>query len=202
MALLCLFAVVMCELFPRLQSRRMKRGIAYEVQRTGQSQDANITAAVPDDQLLKCEEVETKTSFVIWANDKPFWDYAFAELNRDTDDLELFPVNCKAYSPPPTRPSYTFDPTLQSLLSTMGVPMVTFNHEVHCDPCVVVSFNMTCLEKCVAPRKGQQFLKVHKEVMKVGGSCGVRRKSVKERPLQACMMSSKTNEFASCKVRA
>merc|ERR1711957_838518 len=130
--------------------------------------------------------------------DAPFWHYASAELNRFTDRLELCPVDCENWTPP-AKIVYTLDPTSRAILEKMvGVPMVSFNDNVYCDPCVVVSFNATCLERCAAPRTGQHFLREHKEAMKEGGSCAISQILTKKLTLQDCMASPKADQFASC----
>lgn len=196
-----LLAVVTCKLLPHLQSARFKHHIAHGVLSSGRSEESENAGVLPDDSLLKCDDLATKMRFVIRGKDAPFWRYAFAELDRVTDDFELSPVDCETYTPP-SKILHTLDNTSRSILSSIaGVEIVSFSDEVHCSPCVVVAFNATCLKKCAAPHTGRQFMKVHKTVTKAGGSCAIEQISKKKRTLQACMASPQADEYATCKVR-
>jgi len=169
MALLCLLALVAWELLPRVQSARINRGIAREVQSSGYVDDADIPHTMQE--LLACEVVGEEDKFLIPSKYKPFWDYFYSKLNYLTDrSLKAHTISCKTYTP-----------SNASFKNGVG----------HCNPCALVGFNLSFLERCSAPRTAKQFADVHEEVLAEGGFCSVRFISAEERTLQTCMVSPK-----------
>jgi len=226
MTLFCLLAVAMCELCPRLQSARIKRVIAQEIQSSGHSVDA----VADDKELLACVVAGTMDKIIIEGKDKPFWDYYYTKgdyfttitahrkimspLVEQITQKNLVSlshrnpnprsIDCETYTPPP-KPSST--------LRNLTTALLRFDSSaVHCRPCGFSSFTVKFLEMCSRARTIEQFNMVNEHVEKKGGSCKVShymRNPLSHNTLQSCMKLNLPHgyltgqrRFAACKVES
>jgi len=204
-SIVSLFAVLICELLLHLHSRRINRGAALQVQRHKHPDNGDRTVADDDETLLACVEIETKQQIVIQAKDKPFWDYYYEKGNYFdriltpllvshhpsthkevvlslAHDEKPRSLNCKTYTEPP-KPAATLNNLTSLALPDDVINLIASADDsaLHCKQCEEVYFNMNFLEKCSKPRTLLQFLTVHEEVQREGGTCRLTPKSPLEK---------------------
>lgn len=204
MALLCLLAVVMCELLPRLhQSTRISRGIA-DLQASGHFQGKGMTAVIDDGSLLACK-THPETDFweerlIIQGKDKHFVEYDYAVDNLLYEESTP-PIICKPFALPPKPSSalrnLTTPPLPQDVIGMIAASI----HGVQCESCRLFKLNMTFFERCRAALALNQWARVNKKVKEEGGSCEPSM-SWKWQTLQSCMASPKANEVAVCRAQS
>jgi len=182
-----LLAVVMCELLPRLQSTRISRSIAHEVQISGHPEDVDMTAVAYDEKLLACEQSESNARFITRCKDKPWVDY----LNLLYTESSTF-FSCMTSAPPP-KPSFMLRNLTTHKLPDDVIGLIgSFNHDVHCKACYRRSFNMTFLEKYRTAASTTNRRAIAAVIGKQAVEWG------EERTLQTCMASPKANQVAVC----
>lgn len=178
-----------------------------------------MTADSRGKELLACKADSFSSRFVIPAEDAGFWKYVYAQLDlwgnlaqhlkhlipadvypfwQDSKmalsidqslKMEPHPIDCKTYAPP-TKPSSSV--RNGRLPEDMISLIASFNDEaVHCNACLVVSFNITFLAKCSTPSTRKQFFEIQKEVIEEGGQCTPRMMSADKQTLESCMKSPK-----------
>lgn len=190
MALLCLLALAICELLPSLESARVKRGIAHEVQGSPHPEAAHMTVSAYDKNLVACEESVMKDRFIIHSKDKPFVDYIYAAP-------EPSQIKCKTFTEPPRPSSLLSNLTSHTLPEDVLDTIASNFQDMRCDSCFLHRFNMTFLEKCRSAMFRTQWAQVQQEVMDEGGSC--QSHTVwKQGSVLMCMASSKANQVAVC----
>jgi len=230
-SIVCLLAVLVCELLLHLPSKRINRGAALQVQSSEHREHADRTAADDDDTLLACVVVGTKKRIVIQAKDKPFWDYYYRKGNYfNTIHASSSPLlisrhqkppslNCKTYTQPP-KPAATLENLTTHSLPQEVIDLIasSVDSALHCNRCGVDNFNIKFLEKCSTPTNLEQFLTADEEVKREGGTCklsvsfetlsGQGGKSA-EQTLQSCMgvnsyhwLQQDTRVFAACELES
>lgn len=182
MARLWLLAVVVCELLLPLQSMRISRGTAGELQSSWHPDDADVTAVAYayDANLLACKTAGDNEKLIIQAKDAPFLDY---EVSRHE-----FKLSCKTFTLPPKPSAVLSSLNSHSLPQDVIGVIAGFNHDVHCKQCGLFRFNMTYFERCRTALALKQWATVSREVREEGGSCDPSIISITEnQTVQTCM---------------
>merc|ERR1712129_454980 len=129
-------------------------------------------------------DAEKTYRFIIQGKDKPLvvyddtysWDHFVLDLGQIREFLSggeyhVGTISCKAFTPPPKPSAVLMNLTTPTLPNDVIDLIASFDDDVHCESCILQSFNMSFLEKCRTALSPNEWARFQREVEKAGGSC-------------------------------